>query len=677
MPFTTLVDSTNQLLSNFNQINPIHRVTTESFSKVFGSDSASMAGAFVQAMDCLDNLTLNEKGSAAYKSSLDPLLDIFVKGIGARGTAPKPETESKDDIEAKINAAASAVSVKKASKYTPGTSREDWCKMIDEVVKTNKTMDLFVLIAHIRDVRGGKGERQLTYWALVHLYTPSHSKYVKAFLSLLGTYGCWTDMKALWILAENNNNEIMMSDITATLYHRLMVDLRFLQASKPDVLTGLNVPKELAAIKLEAGDVLSLAFKWMPTESCPSSSLYRALAKKMFRSSESSSRLKDLRKIRSAVNKHLDTVEVKMCANQFSKILPGSVPSGALHRYEHALLNEKADMTVRHADRPDRADCAANFMKHATSGGSFHGSSLEGHLLVEKVHKLNVDRFIPEGQFADHVRSVEKAFKDAGKLPEGSIDLRNSVALVDVSSSMNGIPMNVAVFMGLLISRLNNTAFKNRCITFHDDPSWVIFKDGMSFRESVKHLMAAPWGGSTNFSAAMNLILEIATQNKIEQKDMPETLFVLSDMQFDTANSAHYKSASTWEMQTEILERSFAAAGYKMPLIVFWNLRGDVTNVVATKDQKNAICLAGYSSALMKTLIAAGDIFNVKERGAPPTPMDLLISVLQNKRYELVRNTLGGLIDDTDNSVSIQSAAAASGSSGSSASTTDEDFHMI
>ena len=41
----------------------------------------------------------------------------------------------------------------------------------------------------------------------------------------------------------------------------------------------------------------------------------------------------------------------------------------------------------------------------------------------------------------------------------------------------------------------------------------------------------APWGGSTNFYAAMQLLVNTAKN----EEDIPKILFVLSDMQFDHA----------------------------------------------------------------------------------------------------------------------------------------------
>ena len=164
--------------------------------------------------------------------------------------------------------------------------------------------------------------------------------------------------------------------------------------------------------------------------------------------------------------------------------------------------------------------------------------------------------------------------------------LPSCVALVDVSGSMAGVPMEVAVALGLVVSETAPAAWRNRVITFHERPSWHQIQ-GDTLAERVRNLMRAPWGGSTNFAAAMNMILDHAVEFNVPQESMPEVLFVFSDMQFDLADgsrsgyggSHHVRSGARsrtgFQHATADLRRGFEEAGYKMPCIVFWNLRGE------------------------------------------------------------------------------------------------------
>jgi len=57
-------------------------------------------------------------------------------------------------------------------------------------------VDAFVLWATTRDVRGGKGERQLAHWLLVSLAS-RFPETVVAVLQLIPEYGSWRDVFAL------------------------------------------------------------------------------------------------------------------------------------------------------------------------------------------------------------------------------------------------------------------------------------------------------------------------------------------------------------------------------------------------------------------------------------------------------------------------------------------------
>ena len=56
--------------------------------------------------------------------------------------------------------------------------------------------DLFVLCFHLRDCRGGKGEKDLSRWMFLELYD-RYPKSARALLPLLPEFGYWRDMSLL------------------------------------------------------------------------------------------------------------------------------------------------------------------------------------------------------------------------------------------------------------------------------------------------------------------------------------------------------------------------------------------------------------------------------------------------------------------------------------------------
>ena len=135
-----------------------------------------------------------------------------------------------------------------------------------------------------------------------------------------------------------------------------------------------------------------------------------------------------------------------------------------------------------------------------------------------------------------------KEGKEEEKKSGLAVDLGKMISLVDVSGSMCGTPMEVAIALGLLVSEIASPAYSNRCLTFSATPTWVEFRPSMSLDEKVTKMRHAPWGMNTNFEAAIEKIMEVAVEAKLSPEDIPD-LLVFSDMQFDQASSTRY----SWE----------------------------------------------------------------------------------------------------------------------------------
>ncbi|KAG7343420.1 protein of unknown function DUF2828 containing protein [Nitzschia inconspicua] len=108
------------------------------------------------------------------------------------------------------------------------------------------------------------------------------------------------------------------------------------------------------------------------------------------------------------------------------------------------------------------------------------------------------------------------------------------VPLSDVS--IQGTPMEVATALGILISEITHEAFRNLVMTFESNPRWHKLDSSLTIAEKVRSLAKAPRGGSTNFKAAYELILDVALKSNLRYKDM-HVLIVFPDMQFDEAGS--------------------------------------------------------------------------------------------------------------------------------------------
>ena len=125
--------------------------------------------------------------------------------------------------------------------------------------------------------------------------------------------------------------------------------------------------------------------------------------------------------------------------------------------------------------------------------------------------------------------------------------LSKIIPMADVSGSMecdNCIPLYNSIGLSIRISEKTHPVFKNRILTFSENPSWVKLSDDMTFCDKVYKVRRADWGGNTNIYKAMELICDTLIYNNIEPNEVKNlTLCILSDMQID--NTLMGKSFNT------------------------------------------------------------------------------------------------------------------------------------
>jgi len=148
-------------------------------------------------------------------------------------------------------------------------------------------------------------------------------------------------------------------------------------------------------------------------------------------------------------------------------------------------------------------------------------------------------------------------------------DSRNALVVVDGSGSMLGLdanaPINVAVSLGLYFAERNTGKFKNMYMTFGARPKMVTVPD-CNIYDKVQYCMQYNDWTNTDIMSVYNKLLDAAITSGASQDEMPETVYIVSDMEFDQACSNPDKS--TFQLAKE----KFENAGYKLPPIVFWNV---------------------------------------------------------------------------------------------------------
>jgi len=476
----------------------------------------------------------------------------------------------------------------------------------DEVLR-----DYAVMTFQTRDIRGGKGERDLFYVLLLALFQARPSL-IKPLVELIPEYGCWQDVWKLWF------------GVDTDVEHKVSIQT---------AIKDLVVRTWFKDVATAEGKPVSLLGKWLPREKSKYHMLAVEFANIMFPEIEDENdKLRAYRKSCAELNARLKTTEVSMCSGTWATIEPGKVPGRLLNKCRTAFLNEilahkgraRRGIALRFPYSQDRMACREHFKEHMAA-------ALRGETSVK-----GADVVYPHEIVAKHFRGLVgsedeeallqaqwNAIRDATAAAGG---LKGAVPLCDFSGSMSGIPMEVSMALGILLSEINHPAFKDGMIGFDSTPSWISFKPEMSLKEKVHHARRFAKGLSTNFQAACQLILTRLVDYKVPIEEAPKDMIVFTDMGFDQACGG---KTAAWETHIEMIRNSFMHAGYVAPRIVLWNLRAEYKDFHAKANEDGVVLLSGWSPAILKAIQKAG----VEIR----TPYEGMRELLDDARYDAVR----------------------------------------
>ena len=501
--------------------------------------------------------------------------------------------------------------------------------------------DLVVLTYHIRDIRGGKGERDIFY----HLLSTLPPNFAKATLKLVPEYGFWSDIVKKEIVFGPFKAEILeivkaQWDKDWALYEAYQVTKANWGKNPTDFLQGDSPPKP--SVSLLAGH-LPRQDKSTPKE------MVVAFANAITGFTGVKA-LTIYRKRCSVLSAFCRPTESRMCQDHWDELVPSEIPGRALKKYTKALLNQPvrgAHGRKAPSQDPDRIATAERFAEHfaraARGEAKVNGSdTVFPHELVMKVwlhHKHASVLSLEELNAVDaQWIAIVAPYKASGRLGR-------MVAMSDLSGSMEADhAFTVSLALGLLISECNTGHFKNSLFTFHDNPTFHRFTTN-SIVERVKECMALPWGGSTDFQKCYNLMLDQMARFIVLEGEEPTDLVCLTDMGFNEAVGHSYGYAghrgaghqthfqilrNAWTTRTTTMGKNWTC-----PRIVCWNLRAQYKDFQATAQEDGVVMISGWSPSMLKALITNGfDAF---------TPAAMLRVILDAPRYDLVRAAIAEL----------------------------------
>lgn len=452
----------------------------------------------------------------------------------------------------------------------PEKAKNDFCDLM-ESCESMETIARYIF--YIGDIREGLGERNLFKICLKEFLKYLSEEIIEKILKLIPEYNRWD---SLWKLV--TDDEELFNEVLSIINNQLLFDLT----------------------NQEKGKSVSLIAKWLPSENA-SSEKTKQMARKIYRGLHLTS--KEYRVVLSTLRKYIDVTERKMSLNQWNEIEYKNVPSKANLLYSDSFL--------RHDEERRKA-----YIESLKQGKAKINSS------VIYPYEI-IDKYSSMMDYKQKVEEYNEIYEQMWKsLPK--LNIKNTLVVRDGSGSMlwskvgNTTPLSVATSLAIYLSENNSDEWKNKFVTFSNQPKIVDLSDCKTLKDKINKTYKYDDCSNTNIYATMRLVLDTAIKNNVKQEEMPEMILIISDMQFD--GHLFNMSGSLFDN----IKIQFECAGYKLPKICFWNVAGSYSNTIPLQENEYGLILcSGFSINIVKMFLS-GEI----------NPYKILLDTINSKRYD-------------------------------------------
>lgn len=467
---------------------------------------------------------------------------------------------------------------------------QDAVQLFAQAYATDKLTAIRTLF-YLRDVRGGQGERRVFRACLKWLADNREFDTLTKVIGHVPTYGRWDDLSFMDYFPG-----IVGDNITKLIRNQLR--------------------RDLAALYESPGDV-SLLAKWLPSENATSN--HTKTQAKRLRHQLGYPYPRQYRLVLSRLRKHIKLLEQDMSERNWNEIQFDKLPSQAHRRHVKAFHRHTPQRYQTYLDSVQKGD-----------------------------KKINVSAVYPHEIYRMALQQPQYANTAWDALPDYTTG-ENALVMADVSASMSQTyntnnPMSVSCSLALYFAERNHGAFKDHFMTFSSTPKLVKIV-GKNLAEKFRFIEGGGRGHaqSTNLLAAFRAILEATMRSSRE--DCPKVLYVISDMEFDSANGAaggqwvvrkavdqwgrpgyirqwvqaNYGSADTI---FETAKREFEEVGLTLPHVVFWNVQARQNQSPALAYDGHVSLVSGFSPTIFQQAVGG------------KTPIELVHEVVNGERYQ-------------------------------------------
>ena len=465
-------------------------------------------------------------------------------------------------------------------------SDNDVILMFKNAYEENPEYALKCLFYH-RDCRGGSGERRF-FRVCMNWLAKTHPDAAKRNMQYVAEYGRWDDLYTF--------------------------------IDTPLSVEALEIIKKQFVLDLSC-ETPSLLAKWMKSENASSYETKRlaGITREYLGLSH-----KEYRKALSVLRKRINVLERLMSAGKWDEIEFDKIPSKAGLIYKNAfarrdIIKKKYEAFAKDTNTKVNAGTLYPYevvekALHIRNNGNSYGFSWTDD---------STDRAMVNKYWAN----LTDYFNGANL---------NALAVVDTSSSMHGTPINVAISLGMYCAEHAGGPFANHYISFASKPQ-LIECEGIDFVDKVHRIYKTNLVDNTNIEAVFDLLLDTAKRNNCSQDDLPQNILVISDMEFDSAagGSSYYDyrmnryvrtsgmTRANAETVMEGVTRKWAAAGYKMPHLIYWNVDARQNNIPMLGNGPISY-VSGFSPSIFQTIVTG------------KTGYQLMLEVLDGVRYAVI-----------------------------------------
>jgi hypothetical protein len=412
---------------------------------------------------------------------------------------------------------------------------------------------------YARNIRGGLGERRTPriIWKWMATLYP---EIIKKNLHLIPEFGRWDDLY-----------EFVGTSVEKEMWE--IIKQQFLKDQS----------------SLTQGENVSLLAKWLKsinTSSKESSKLGKKTAETLGLTE------KQYRKALSSLRSKIDVVEKKMTENNWTDINYPHVPSKAMNNYRHAFQKHDENRFTEYLDKVSKGEEKIN------------SGTLYPYDIVEKILYQR-----------EYNQVLEEQWKALPNYVEGE---NNILVMADVSGSMDGRPLATSVGLAVYFAERNHGAFHNVFMTFSGNPDFVTLK-GNTLHEKVNNARNAHWDMNTDIEKAFQLILNASVSNNLKQEDLPKSLIVVSDMEFDQCTRTGRKT------YYQHMKELYAEHGYELPKVIFWNVDAR-QNTFHAQVEDGVQFASGQATSVFQSIIKNSEL------GA----YEMMIETLNDPMYEKI-----------------------------------------